>query len=233
MSIVTTTDRSRVRRLPARASYEREAIFSILDEGLVCQIGFVVDGKPFVIPTTYARSGELLYIHGSPASRMLRTLATGVELCLSVTLLDGLVLARSAFHHSMNYRSAVVFGTARVVEGEEKRKALQALVEHVIPGRSKEVREASEEELRRTLVLALPVAEASAKVRTGPPVDDEPDYALQVWAGELPFAPVAGAPRNDPRLDLSIDVPDYVLHYTRTFGRGFETDRGKANGAAL
>ena len=212
-----TTGRTRVRRLPERGSYEREAVYRILDEGLVCHVGFVAGGEPFVIPTGYARAGDALYVHGSPASRMLRELAGGVRVCVTVTLLDGLVLARSAFHHSMNYRSVVVFGTASVVEDEgEKMEALRAFTEHVVPGRWAEARPPDERELRKTLVLKLPLAEASAKVRTGPPVDDEEDYALPVWAGEIPLRLAAGAPAPDPRLAPGGgEPPPYALRYRR------------------
>jgi hypothetical protein len=197
----TPTGRTRLKRLPTRGSYEREVVYRILDEGLVCHVGFVAGGEPFVIPTGYARSGDSLYVHGSAASRMLRTLAGGVRVCVAVTLLDGLVLARSAFHHSMNYRSVVVFGTVSVVEdAAEKLEALRAITEHIVPGRWAEVRAPDEGELRKTLVLKLPLAEASAKVRTGPPVDDEPDYRLPVWAGEIPLRLAAAAPVPDPRL---------------------------------
>jgi uncharacterized protein len=210
------TARTRVRRLPARGSYEREAVYRILDEGLVCHVGFVADGEPFVIPTGYARAGDSLYIHGSPASRMLRTLAGGVRVCVTVTLLDGLVLARSAFHHSMNYRSVVVFGTAAVVEDEaEKSEALRAFTEHVVRGRWDDVRRPDGEELRKTLVLKLSLAEASAKVRTGAPVDDEEDYALPVWAGEIPLRLAPSAPVADPRLPPETEPPAYALNYSR------------------
>src|SRR5438093_6317808 len=172
------TDRTRVRRLPARASYERATIDAILDEGLVCHVGFTVDGQPYVIPTVYARVGDELYIHGSAASRMLRTLEDGVPVCLTVTLLDGLVLARSAFHHSVNYRSVVVLGTATEVTGrEEKLAALRAVVEHVVPERWEDVRAPTDQELRATTVLRLPLAEVSAKIRTGFPLDDADDLA--------------------------------------------------------
>jgi nitroimidazol reductase NimA-like FMN-containing flavoprotein (pyridoxamine 5'-phosphate oxidase superfamily) len=215
MSAIATTERTRVRRLPARANYERELIHSILDEGLICHVAFVVDGQPFVIPTAYARVGDRVYLHGSPASRMLRTLQKGVEVSICVTLLDGLVLARSSFHHSMNYRSVVLFGTASVVEGAEKGWALERFVEHVIPGRNETIRGANEEELRKTLVLSLPIDEASAKVRTGPPVDDEPDYALQVWAGVVPLRLMAGEPISDPRLPAGIEAPEHARSYER------------------
>ena len=210
------TERTQLKRLPARGSYEREAVYRILDEGLVCHVGFVANGSPFVIPTGYGRDGDTLYVHGSAASRMLRTLAGGVRVCVTVTLLDGLVLARSAFHHSMNYRSVVVFGTASVVEdAAEKVAALRAITEHIAPGRWAEAREPDEGELRKTLVLKLPLTEASAKVRTGPPIDDEPDYELPVWAGEIPLTLTAGAPVPDPRLAPDLEPPPHVLHYSR------------------
>ena len=214
------TARTRLRRLPQRGAYGREVVYGILDEGLVCHVGFVADGRPFVIPTAYARAGDALYVHGSAASRMLRALAGGVEVCVTVTLLDGLVLARSAFHHSMNYRSVVVFGTASVVEdGAEKAEALRAFTEHVIPGRWREVREPDDDELRKTLVLRLPLLEASAKVRTGPPVDDEDDYRLPVWAGEIPLRLTAGAPVPDPRLTPGEEPPAYARRYERAAAR--------------
>lgn len=210
------TRRTQIKRLPKRAVYEREAVYRILDEGLVCHVGFVAGGEPFVIPTSYARAGDVLYIHGSPASRMLRTLAEGVQVCLTVTLLDGLVLARSAFHHSMNYRSVVVLGTASVVEAAaEKFEALRAFTEHVIPGRWAQVRQPDEGELKKTLVLKLPLSEASAKVRTGPPIDDETDYGLPVWAGEIPLGLAARTPLPDPRLTPACEPPAYALRYSR------------------
>ena len=210
------TERSTLRRLPKRASYERETVYRILDEGFVCHVGFVVEGQPFVIPTGYARLGDVLYIHGARASRMLRELARGAEACVTVTLVDGLVLARSAFHHSINYRSVVVFGRASLVEDEaEKSEALRALTEHIVPGRWPDVRWPSEAELKATSVLRLPLAEASAKVRTGPPVDDEEDYALDVWAGVVPLRVEAGAPEPDPRLAPGVEPPAYAARYTR------------------
>jgi nitroimidazol reductase NimA-like FMN-containing flavoprotein (pyridoxamine 5'-phosphate oxidase superfamily) len=216
MSQFKPTERTQVRRLPARAAYDSETVFKILDEGFVCHIGFVVDGQPYVIPTGYARAGDTLYIHGSPASRMLRTLSGGVIVCVTVTLLDGLVLARSAFHHSMNYRSVVILGHASVVEGrEEKLRALEALTEHVIHGRWKDVRQPTESELKATLVLALPLAEVSAKVRTGPPKDDDEDYQLPIWAGVLPLPITPGVPQPDPRLVPGVEMPAYVRSYSR------------------
>ncbi|MCA1818218.1 MAG: pyridoxamine 5'-phosphate oxidase family protein [Acidobacteria bacterium] len=210
------TDRTRLRRLPQRGSFERDVVYRILDEGLVCHVGFVADGQPVVIPTGYGRANDTLYVHGSAASRMLRTLAGGVRVCVTVTLLDALVLARSAFHHSMNYRSVVVFGTAAAVEdAAEKWEALRVITEHIVPGRWSDVREPDESELKKTLVLKLPLAEASAKVRTGPPVDDEPDYELPVWAGELPLRIVPGEPVADPRLAPDSSPPANVVNYSR------------------
>lgn len=216
MNTFTKTERTTLKRLPNRAEYDREAVHSILDEGFICHVGFVVEGQPFVIPTGYARAGDTLFIHGSQASRMLRAAAKGIDVCLTVTLVDGLVLARSAFHHSMNYRSVVVFGQATVVEErEEKLAALRALSEHMIPGRWDEVRGPSEQEMKATVVLSLPLAEVSAKVRTGPPLDDEEDYDLEVWAGVIPLRVVAEAAIGDPRLPPDVNVPHYASEYER------------------
>lgn len=216
MNTYNKTDRTTLRRLPARGHYDRELVHKILDEGFICHVGFVVDGAPVVIPTGYGRVRDKLYIHGSQASRMLRTLKTGVPACVTVTLVDGLVLARSAFHHSINYRSVVIFGNANLVEDpEEKSEALLAFSEHVIRGRWNDVREPTEQELKATTVLRLDLAEVSAKVRTGPPIDDEEDYGLPVWAGVLPLRMIAGEPIADPRLPSEINVPEYVLRYRR------------------
>ncbi|MEP0923700.1 pyridoxamine 5'-phosphate oxidase family protein [Leptolyngbya sp. ST-U4] len=211
------TQRTQIKRLPQRGNYDRPLIHQILDEGLICQVGFVVEGQPFVIPTAYGRVDDRLYLHGSPASRMLRTLKQDVEVCVTVTLLDGLVLARSAFHHSMNYRSVVVFGRAEVVEdAAEKIAALKAFTEHVMPGRWSELRPATQQEIAGTLVLSLPLNEASAKVRTGPPKDDEADYELPIWAGELPLRLTPLAPVADPQLSVNVDVPSSVQQYSRS-----------------
>jgi len=211
MRAFVPTERTTLKRLPKRATYERDTIYQILDEGFVCHVGFLSDGQPIVIPTAYGRAEDVLYIHGSVASRMLRALAGGVRVCVTVTLVDGLVLARSAFHHSMNYRSVVVFGTASVVkDAMEKIKALRAFSEHVIPGRWAQVREPNEDELKKTLVLRIPLREVSAKVRSGPPVDEETDYDLPVWAGELPLSLVAREPIADPRLHSGIETPAYI-----------------------
>ena len=214
---LSRTPRTTLKRLPKRGSHEREVIDRILDEGFICHVGFVVDGQPFVIPTGYARVEGNLIVHGSQASRMLRALGQGIDVCVTVTLIDGLVLARSAFHHSMNYRSVMVFGRARVIDDRaEKLQALFALSEHMIPGRWQDVREPSEEELQQTTVLSLPIEEGSAKIRTGPPLDDEEDYALPVWAGVIPLKIVAEPPISDPRLPANTPVPEYAARYSRS-----------------
>jgi nitroimidazol reductase NimA-like FMN-containing flavoprotein (pyridoxamine 5'-phosphate oxidase superfamily) len=208
--------RTEVRRLPERGSLERALVHAILDEGLVCHVGLATPEGPVVIPTLYARDGERLYLHGSPASRMLRTLARGAPICITVTLVDGLVLARSAFHHSMNYRSAVLFGRARELEEvEEKRRALARLVEHVIPGRTPDTRPPNDFEERYTRVLAFEIEQASAKVRSGGPKDDDADLALGHWAGEIPLRLVPGAPVPDPALGSDVAPPPYAVRYER------------------
>ena len=212
----TKTERTRVKRLPDRGHYDRETIYSILDEAFICHVGYVIDSQPYVIPTGFARIGDDLYIHGSSASRMLRNLSEGVEVCVTVTLIDGLVLARSAFHHSINYRSVVVLGKAELVENaDEKNKALEAFTEHVMPGRWAEVRWPSELELKATSVLKLPINEASAKIRTGDPKDDAEDYGMNVWAGVLPMTLSKGDPVPDTLLKDGIPVPAYVRDYER------------------
>lgn len=205
------TERTQLKRLPKRASYDQAQIHAILDEGFLCHVGFVLDGQPYVIPTGYARSGEQLYIHGSAASRMLRTLVQGIDVCVTVTLLDGLVLARSAFHHSMNYRSVVVLGKAQLVtDPEERWAALRCFTNHVVGGRWEQVRQPTEQEMKATTVLVLPLNEVSAKIRTGPPVDDEEDYSLPVWAGVVPVKPQLGEPVPDSRLISGIAAPRIV-----------------------
>ena len=209
METYTPTSRTQVKRLPKRAVYDHAQVCAILDEGFICHVGFVVEGQPYVIPTGYARSGGQIYIHGSAASRMLRELGQGAQLCVEVTLVDGLVLARSAFHHSMNYRSVVVLGQARLVtDVEEKTAALACFTNHIVPGRWDEVRQPTEAELKGTTVLALALDEVSAKVRTGPPIDDEEDYALPVWAGVVPLRIKAGEPTPDPRLPEGVPPID-------------------------
>ena len=212
----TPTPRTRLVREADRAVYDREAAYRILDEGFLCHVGFVADGQPFVIPTSYGRRGDSLYIHGSAASRMLRQMKDGVPVCITVTLLDGLVLARSIFNHSMNYRSVVVLGKATLVEDpEEKIEALRALSEHILPGRWADSRQPNERELKATSILSVPIEEFSAKVRQGPPIDDEPDYAFPTWAGVVPLEMKVGEPIDDARLNHAREVPLYIRHYSR------------------
>lgn len=216
MSTIAPTSRTTLVRRSDRGTYDRAVVNAILDEALICHVGFVLDGQPFVLPTTHARIDERLYVHGSVGSRMLRTLRQGIPVCVTVTLLDGLVLARSAFHHSMNYRSVLILGTAREVQEEaEKRRAFCALVDHVVAGRCTQTRSASPMELKATSVLCLPIEEASAKIRTGPPIDDEEDYALAHWAGVIPLALQAEPPLRDPRLPAGIETPASVARYRR------------------
>jgi len=213
------TKRTRVFREAERAVYDRDAVYRILDEGFICHVGFSVEGQPFVIPTAYGRSGDQLYLHGSAASRMLRNLESGIPVCVTVTLHDGLVLARSIFNHSMNYRSVVILGTANLVQDPaEKLEALRLLSEHILPGRWADSRYPNEKELKATLALRLPIDEFSAKVRQGPAIDDEHDYSFRTWAGVIPLATVAGTPERDARCDPGISVPAYVSAYTRTRG---------------
>ena len=208
------TKRTELRRLPDRGSHDWETIHQILDSGFLASVGFCVDGQPFVIPTLYGRDGERLYLHGSAASRMLRNLETGNAACVTVTLVDGLVLARSAFNHSMNYRSVVAFGTARkITDREQKIKSLRVISEHLIVGRWKDVREPTETELKATAVLEFSIEEASSKVRDGPPIDEQRDYELSVWAGVLPLEMTSRSPIPDDKLIKSVAVPDYVRRF--------------------
>jgi uncharacterized protein len=208
------TPRTRVTREPQLAVYDRDAINRILDEAFLCHVGFAVDGQPFVIPTSYGRNGDVLYIHGSAASRMLRNLDQGVPVCITVTLLDGLVLARSVFNHSMNYRSVVILGTATLVsDPAEKLAALRRLSEHIIPGRWDDARQPNEKELKATSVLRLTINEFSAKVRVGPPIDDEEDYSFPTWAGVIPLEMAVGAAIRDER--CARELPEYLRDYSR------------------
>jgi nitroimidazol reductase NimA-like FMN-containing flavoprotein (pyridoxamine 5'-phosphate oxidase superfamily) len=210
------TDRVRLRRKRERGSHERETIDAILDEGLIAHLGIVEDGQPIVIPTLHARDGDVVYCHGSSASRTLRALARGVPACLTVSLIDGLVLARAAMHHSANYRSAMLLGTAREVQDPaERMRGFQTIVERIVPGRWPQVRPPSEKEMAATSLLALPIDEASAKLRSGPPLDDEEDYALPVWAGVIPLSLHVGEPQPDPRLSDGIAVPSHASGYRR------------------
>jgi uncharacterized protein len=210
------TARTQVKRLPKRGNYDCDTVYQILDTAFVCHVGFSVDAQPYVIPTNYGRSGDTLYLHGSAASRMLKTLSAGVAVCVTVTHVDGLVLARSAFHHSVNYRSVVILGTARLVEDPaEKMEALRIFTDHVMKGRWDDVRQPTEQELKATTVLALPLEEVSAKVRSGGPVDDEADYTLPVWAGVLPLETAVKAPVPDAQRKNDPPIPEYLKNYRR------------------
>ncbi len=210
------TPRTEVRRLSERGVYDRDVIDAVLDEALICHVGFVYDGGPIVIPTIHARIGDTLYLHGSPASRMLRSMRAGDEICVTATIVDGVVLARAPFHSSLNYRSVVLFGEPRIVDDtDEKGYAFEALTEHVAPGRWEDSRLPNLKEEKGTLVAALPIGEASAKVRTGPPQDDEEDYGLPIWAGVIPLSITSGTPQPDPRLHPGVKPPPYVTGYGR------------------
>jgi uncharacterized protein len=214
--MTSPTERTRVVRESHRGAYDRETIYKILDEGYVCHVGFAVDGQPYVIPTLFARIGDAIYFHGSAASRMLRNVSAGLSVCLTVTLTDGFVLARSVFNHSMNYRSVVALGKATLVdEPEEKLEALRAFTEKIIPGRWNEARQPNEKELKATSILRLPLIEVSAKIRSGPVEDDAQDYTLPVWAGIIPLSLAPGAPIRDERCDPSILTPSYAASYKR------------------
>ncbi|HTR45768.1 MAG TPA: pyridoxamine 5'-phosphate oxidase family protein [Verrucomicrobiae bacterium] len=216
MTDFTPTQRTKLNRRPARGHYDSETVFRILDEAFICHVGFAAEGQPYVIPTAFGRVDRTLYLHGSAVSRMLRTLAQGVQVCVTVTLVDGLVFARSAFHNSINYRSVVILGRALLVESsEEKWQALETFSEHVMPGRWKDIRPPNEQELKGTSVLRLPLEEVSAKVRSGPPIDDEQDYALPIWAGVLPLALTSSAPVTDERVTPGTLIPAYVRDYSR------------------
>ena len=215
MTDFVPTSRTKVKRLPGRGRYDRATVYAILDAGFVCHVGYAIDGLPYVTPTNYWREGDAVYWHGSSASRMLRHLEQGAECCLTVTHLDGLVLARSAFHHSVNYRSAMLFGRAhRVDDPREKRAKLEAFVERMVPGRWKALRPVTEQELKATTVLGMALGEASAKIRSGPPVDDEEDYALPIWAGVVPVRAVHGAPADDGRLAAGTRLPDNLADFS-------------------
>jgi nitroimidazol reductase NimA-like FMN-containing flavoprotein (pyridoxamine 5'-phosphate oxidase superfamily) len=216
MSQFTPTERTRVTRKPDRGSFDRELIHRILDEAFVCHVAFVADGQPFVVPTNYVRVGDKLFLHGSTASRLMKTLASGAPFCLSVTLLDGIVFSPTATGHSVNYRSVVVMGKAQVVEGHDaKLAAMRDFVEYVVRGRWETVRPPKEQELKGTMVLAVPLVEASAKVRTGFAVDDQGDYASGAWTGVLPFKWTPGEPVRDPRGNPSVPVPGNIQKYSR------------------
>jgi uncharacterized protein len=216
MSDFTPTKRTKVTRKPDRGRYDRQTVYDILDQAFVCHVGFIVDGMPVVVPTNYVRVGDKLFLHGSTASRLMKSLGSGAPFCLSVTLLDGIVFSPTATGHSVNYRSVVVMGKAEPVEGAEaKMAAMRDFVEYVLRGRWATVRPPSEQELKGTMVLAVPLVEASAKVRTGFAVDDDKEYAGTGWTGVLPFKWTPGEPIQDPRGDAAIPVPENVQHYSR------------------
>jgi nitroimidazol reductase NimA-like FMN-containing flavoprotein (pyridoxamine 5'-phosphate oxidase superfamily) len=216
MESYTPTDRTTLKRLPKRGAFDRQTVYAILDEAFICHVGFVNDGQPFVTPTGFGRINDTLYIHGSAASRMLRSLEREIPVGVTVTLVDALVLARSAFHHSINYRSVMILGRATAVDDPaEKKKALFAISEHIVPGRWADVREPTEDELKATLVLRVPLVEVSAKIRKGPPIDDEADMNLPIWAGGLPFRLIAAAPVADPQLGGEYQPPGYIVNYRR------------------
>ena len=207
---------TRVRRLPERGHYDAETIYKIVDEALICHVGIVEDGRPFVIPTIHARIGDAIVFHGAPASRLLKTIASGAPLCVTITLLDGLVLARSAFHSSMNYRSAVLFGRGEILEdADEKMATFEAITNHVAHGRWDDVRATTIEEVASTTVVRMVIEDASAKIRTGPPKDDEADYVLPIWAGVLPLALQPSVPIDDPRLGPALVPPENIRQYSR------------------
>ncbi len=214
---MTERARTEIRRLPERGAYDAATINAILDEALICHVGFISEnGYPVVLPTIHARSEATIYLHGSPASRMLRAIKQGGDVCVTVTIVDGLVLARSAFHHSMNYRSVVIFGHPReVTDPDEKTRAFEVITEHVARGRWADARQPSEKEFKGTTVVAMAIDEASAKIRSGPPGDDEADYELPIWAGVIPVEQTFGKPEEDPRLGPGIATPDYVKRYRR------------------
>ena len=213
---IKQTKRTKVKRIPKRGNFDRNTINAILDEAFICHVGFVSGDAPVVIPTAFARDGKNLLIHGSSASRMMRILSDGIDVCVTVTLIDGLVLARSAFHHSMNYRSVVIFGNAKLVaEKSEKFEALRLFTEHIVKDRWNDIREPNDLELKATTVLRLPIEEASAKIRAGDPVDDAEDYELDVWAGVIPLMIETQNPINDQKLNPEISTPNYALNYKR------------------
>ena len=214
MTTFEKTKLNRVKRIPDRGKYDKETVYSIVDAALICHVGFVVDERPFVIPTIHARDGDTLLLHGASTSRMLQTVLHGGKICVTITLLDGLVMARSVFHHSMNYRSAVIFGRGTLVEGaERKNEVLEIFTEKLIPGRWADARQPYANETKATTVIEIPIDSASAKVRVGPPGDDDEDYALPVWAGVLPITRRFGEPIDDPLLTKGIEVPNYIQKY--------------------
>jgi nitroimidazol reductase NimA-like FMN-containing flavoprotein (pyridoxamine 5'-phosphate oxidase superfamily) len=216
MAAFPKNNKNTIKRLPKRGHYDRETIYQILDEAVICHVGFVQNGQPYVIPTNFARVDDTIVLHGAKASRLLKHIEAGHPVCVETTIIDGLVLARSVFHHSINYRSVVLFGTGRLIQDErEKLHALEAVTEHLIPGRWKEARLPNAKELNATSVVSIQIDEASAKVRVGPPVDEEEDYVLPVWAGVLPLREIASLPLQDELQSGEISLPDYIAKYAR------------------
>jgi uncharacterized protein len=208
--------KNKIKRKPDRGHYDKETVHQILDEGLICHVGLIQDNSPIVIPMNYARQGDQILLHGAPGSRLLQSIKNGAEVCITVTLIDDLVLARSVLHHSMNYRSVVFFGRGTLVEEyNQKKEAFKTIVDHIIPGRWDDARQPSDKEIKQTYVVAVPINEASAKIRSGPVIDEEDDYALSVWAGLLPLGFNPAEPVSDEKLDKNIQVPDYVKNYNR------------------
>ena len=217
MTTFAKTDLNRVKRVPDRGHYDKETIYPIIDEAYICHVGFVVEERPFVIPTIHARQGDTLLLHGATTSRMLKTIQQGNPICITITLLDGLVMARSVFHHSMNYRSAVLFGQGHIIDDPEaKMEALYTFTEKLIPGRWDDARQPNATETKATSIIAGPIDSASAKIRIGPPGDDDEDYALPVWAGVVPITQQFGTPWDDPRLTPGIPMPDYLTRYVQS-----------------
>ena len=215
MTKFARTEKTKIRRLPKRGNYERDTIYALIDEALICHVGFVVDGEPCVIPTAIARLDNDIYLHGNRVSRMLKLLAQGADACIVVTHLDGLVLARSGFHHSMNYRSVVIYGNGVPVTGQAKKRILDLFVERLIPGRTADIRPISRKELNATTVIKIALDQVSAKIRSGPPIDDAEDYDLPIWAGELPLSLKTGRPLADPDMKEALPIPTYVRRYKR------------------
>ena len=217
MNDYTKTERNTVNRVPKRGHYDKKTVFEILDAGIICHVGFVIDNQPFVIPMAFGRQGDNIYLHGATTSRLQTELAKGIPVCITVTHLDGIVLARSAFHSSMNYRSAVIFGNAQLVNDNEKSDVLNVVTNHIWEGRAKEVRPNKENELKGTSVLKVSIDQASAKIRVGPPIDDDDDYALPIWAGVIPINTSFGTPVSDSKLKPEIDLPESITSHPEEF----------------
>lgn len=218
MSDFAKTTLNQVKRIPKRGAYDKETIYHLIDQSIICYVAFVQDGQPFIIPTLHARQGDNILLHGSSASRMMRHLAAGNQVCINITMVDGIVLARSVFHHSMNYRSVVLFGKGQLVSDEEKMAGLQLFTDRIMPGRWDDARQPNKQEMKATTIVSIPIESASAKVRVGPPGDDDEDYALPIWAGVVPITQQAGTPQPDPLLRDGIPLPDYIADYVKEHG---------------